>query len=309
MARPLSKIASGWWDYTTVDPEIVKEAGKLTADDLMALSREGFRVVFYDTPNEFYCAEALEYIEAWKESTPDNPVGVCGPVGPIEHLPLVAMMVNSMGLNLKDAHFWGMDEWVMDGKEVPEDHPLSFAGADRKLCFDRIRPDLAIPESNMHFPKADTAEFLRSWDGIKCAVMQGGQGHIKHWAFNDPVRREGKFADAPPSLEEYLSLSTRIVDLHPVTIMQTSQLSTGGIVDVIPVQAVTVGPVQTWQTEKVSIWHPGIHDSPFGMRLTAFMISNRIADSAVPMSLLGLHPNVQFNFLRDGIGSCKVGIF
>jgi len=40
------------------------------------------RVVLYDTLEEFYLAEALEYITAWKQSTPDNPVGICGPIGP-----------------------------------------------------------------------------------------------------------------------------------------------------------------------------------------------------------------------------------
>jgi glucosamine-6-phosphate deaminase len=36
------------------------------------------------------------------------------------------------------------------------------------------------------------------------------------------------------------------------------------------------------------------------------MIGNKIADSAVPMSLLSLHPNVRFSFYRGGIGSCAV---
>jgi glucosamine-6-phosphate deaminase len=36
------------------------------------------------------------------------------------------------------------------------------------------------------------------------------------------------------------------------------------------------------------------------------MISKKIADSAVPMSLLGDHPNVQFNYFRGGLGSCSV---
>jgi len=42
------------------------------------------------------------------------------------------------------------------------------------------------------------------------------------------------------------------------------------------------------------------------MRLTTLMISREIADSSCPMSLLALHPNVQFNFYRNAIGSCKV---
>ncbi len=37
----------------------------------------------------------------------------------------------------------------------------------------------------------------------------------------------------------------------------------------VPQRAITVGPVQTWQAEKVSIWHAGTHDSPLGQRLTA----------------------------------------
>ena len=34
--------------------------------DLARLSRPGFKVVMYDTLEEFYLAEALEYIAAWK---------------------------------------------------------------------------------------------------------------------------------------------------------------------------------------------------------------------------------------------------
>ncbi|MGB9619143.1 MAG: glucosamine-6-phosphate isomerase [Armatimonadota bacterium] len=306
MARPLSKLAPDWWDYTTIDKSILDDAAKLTPEDMLGLSRPGFKVVIYDTLEEFYCAEALEYIEAWKQATPDNPVGICGPIGPTEQLPLVARIVNAIDLNLKDAHFWGMDEWVIDGREVPEDHPLSFARTDRQMCFNRIRPDLAMPESNLHFPKADPTDYIKSWEGVRCAVMQGGQGDIKHWAFNDPVRREGLYKDEPPTPEEYLKLNTRVVDLHPVTIMQNARTSGGGKVDLVPSQAVTVGPVQTWKAERVSIWHAGMHDNPFGQRLTTLMISKKIPDSAVPMSLLALHPNVQFNFYRKGIGTCEV---
>ena len=35
-------------------------------------------------------------------------------------------------------------------------------------------------------------------------------------------------------------------------------------------------------------------------------LSKKIVDSAVPMSLLELHPNVRFSFYRGGIGSCDV---
>ena len=306
MARKLSILAPDWWDFTTLDDEILDEAARLTPRDMLKLSRDGFKVVFYDTLEDFYLAEALEYINAWQQATADNPVGICGPIGPTEQLPLVARLVNELELNLKHGHFWGMDEWVIGDKEAPASHPLSFEKADKELCFNKIKKKLRIPEENLHFPKADAREYVKSWKGVRCMVMQGGQGDIKHWAFNDPVKRKGKYKDNPPTSDEYRKLSTRVVDLHPVTVMQNARTSGGGVVTGVPTRAVTVGPVQTWQAEKVSIWQAGTHDNPFGQRLTTLMIGKKIVDSAVPMSLLADHPNVQFNVYRGGIGACDV---
>ncbi|MEN8229903.1 MAG: glucosamine-6-phosphate isomerase [Bacteroidota bacterium] len=307
MDRKKSMLAGDWWDFTTLDDELLNDAARLMPHDLEQLSRDGFRVVFYDTLEDFYLAEALEYITSWKQATADNPVGICGPIGPTEQLPLVARLVNELRLDLSHAHFWGMDEWYVDGREMDSSHPISFEKADREMCFNRIDPALRMPESNLHFPKADLETFKKSWEsGVRCAVMQGGQGDVKHWAFNDPVKREGAYKDAPPSPEEYRKLATRVVDLHPVTCMQNARTSSGGTVTGIPTQAITVGAVETWKADKVSIWHAGTHDNPFGQRLTALMISKGIMDTSVPMSLLADHPNVQFNYLRGGIGECVV---
>ena len=307
MPRKLSAIAPDWWDYTTLDQEVIEDTVRLTPEKLAKLSRPGFKVVLYDTLEDFYLAEALEYIQAWKQSTDDNPVGVCGPIGPTEQLPLVARLVNELGLDVRSGHFWGMDEWVLDGVEVPVTHPLSFERCDRAMCFNRLDKKLRMPDANLHFPKADTREYRASWEaGVRCAVMQGGQGDVKHWAFNDPPRRKGKWKDAPPPPEEYRKLTTRVVDLHPLTVAQNARTSGGGNISLVPTQAVSVGPHETWKADKVSICHAGTHDNAFGQRLTCLMISQRIPDSAVPMSLLADHPNVQFNYYRHGIGSCAI---
>ncbi len=114
--------------------------------------------------------------------------GICGPIGPTEQLPLVARLVNELELDLRHAHFWGMDEWAVDGREVSEEFPLSFARADKELCFNRIAPKLRMPEENMQFPALDSRSYSESYDHVRCIVMQGGQGEVKHWAFNDPPR-------------------------------------------------------------------------------------------------------------------------
>ena len=304
--RNASKVAPQWWDYTTLDKELLDEAASLTETDIPGLERDGFAIRFFDTIEEFYLAEALEYIAAWRQAAEESPAGICGPIGPTEQLPLVARLVNELGVSLEHCHFWGMDEWVVEGKEVSRDFPLGFARADMELCFNRIKPELAMPRENIHFPAVDTAEYIQSWDSARCVVMQGGQGEVKHWAFNDPPKRQGAHQDAPPRPDEYRALGTRVVDLHPMTLIQNARTSGGGVVQNVPHQAVTVGPVETWKAEKVSIWHPGHHDNPFGMRLTTLMISRGIADSSTPMSLLADHPNVQFNFFRPALGACQV---
>jgi glucosamine-6-phosphate deaminase len=170
-----------------------------------------------------------------------------------------------------------------------------------ELCFGRIDKKLVMPKSQLHFP-TDVEAYSTTYDGVRCVVMQGGQGEVKHWAFNDPPRRKGKFKDAPPPPDEYRRLKTRVTELHPMTVIQNARTSGGGYVAAVPQFAATVGPVETWKAERVSIWHAGHHDNPFGQRLTALMISKGLPDSSVPMSLLADHPDVHFHYYRKGIG-------
>ena len=48
MSRKLSMLAADWWDFSTLDEKILNDVANLSANDLLQLSREGFKVVFYD---------------------------------------------------------------------------------------------------------------------------------------------------------------------------------------------------------------------------------------------------------------------
>ena len=52
--RALSKISPDWWDYTTLDREILDEAAKITIENLKSFERPGFKINIYDTLQEFY---------------------------------------------------------------------------------------------------------------------------------------------------------------------------------------------------------------------------------------------------------------
>jgi len=305
MSRPYSTINPEWWDYTTLDSELLKDAAELTEKDIEQLSRPGFSIHMYDNYEAFFLAEAMEYINTWKQSTESEPAGICGPIGPVRQLPMVAQLINDLQIDVSKGYFWGMDEWYINGKEMSETHPLSFKKTDMEMCFNQIDKKLRMPEENLYFLSSENIEeYSNSFNQISCLIMQGGQGDSKHWAFNDPVERKGEYKDNPPSPEEYLKLKTRIIELHPLTRVQGARMATGGVIHSIPKKAITVGPVETWKSEKVSIWHPGYHDNPFGQRLSALMLSEKIADSSVPMSLLTNHQDVHFHYYRGGIGTC-----
>ena len=93
-----------------------------------------------------------------------------------------------------------------------------------------------------------------------------------------------------------------------MTVSQNARALAGGQASDVPAQALTVGPQETWKAERVSIWHTGRSKNAFTTRLTTLMISGRIVDTAVPISLLALHPNVRFSFYRRGIGTCAAGV-
>ena len=64
MTRPLSKVAPelvGRHDTRSGDS---RRCGQTYRQGLEKLSRPGFQVVMYDTLEDFYLAEALEYIRA-----------------------------------------------------------------------------------------------------------------------------------------------------------------------------------------------------------------------------------------------------
>jgi len=66
MARKISMLAPQWWDYTTLDDAILDEAARLTPEDMLGLSHEGFKV-FFMTPWKIFT-----WPKHWNTSPPGN---------------------------------------------------------------------------------------------------------------------------------------------------------------------------------------------------------------------------------------------
>ena len=69
MPRPLSRIAPDWWDYTTLAPELIQEAARLSVEELTRLSRPGFQVVLYAVTALFAAIKGVETALAHLQSS------------------------------------------------------------------------------------------------------------------------------------------------------------------------------------------------------------------------------------------------
>ena len=165
---------------------------------------------------------------AWRQSTADNPVGHLRPDRPDRAAAAGGAARQRPGpRRSQHAHFWGMDEWVVDGREVPPTHPLSLRQGRHGAVLQPHPPGAAhAARRNLHFPPATCRRTRRATTGVRCVVMQGGQGEVKHWAFNDPPRAQGQLQGRTRRRpQEYRKLGTRVVDLHPMTIIQNARTS------------------------------------------------------------------------------------
>lgn len=133
---------------------------------------------------------ALEMVSTIREHNArgEKTVFIC-PVGPVGHYPYFVKMVNDQRISLKDCWFINMDEYLDDNDEwIDAANPLSFRGFMARNVYDRIDPELVMPEEQRIFPDPhDPGHIGRVIDelgGVDIAF--GGIGITGHLAFNEP---------------------------------------------------------------------------------------------------------------------------
>ncbi|HBG3383112.1 TPA: glucosamine-6-phosphate isomerase, partial [Clostridioides difficile] len=97
---------------------------------------------------------ALEMVSTIREHNArgEKTVFIC-PVGPVGHYPYFVKMVNDQRISLKDCWFINMDEYLDDNDEwIDAANPLSFRGFMARNVYDRIDPELVMPEEQRIFP-------------------------------------------------------------------------------------------------------------------------------------------------------------
>ena len=162
MARRLSAIAPDWWDYTTLDPDIIDGCGAADATrspEAVAaglpgrvlrharglLSRRGARI------RRRVAAEHRRppgrHLRADRS---DRAAAAGGAASSTRSTSTFAAAISGA---------WTSGSTSRPAARSTVTHPLSFERADRELCFSRIRRGLRMPDAHLHFPKADTAAY------------------------------------------------------------------------------------------------------------------------------------------------------
>lgn len=217
------------------------------------------------------------------------------PVGPVGQYPLLAELCNQESVSWRSVHVFLMDEYCdWQGRRIPMDHPLSFLGFARRTLFDRLRPDLALPEEQLHAPDPlhidSISKEIANVGGID--TCYGGVGVHGHIAFNEPpISRWFKLTPA-----EFKASKTRLVQLAPETVVMNATRAAGGDFSALPPMAVTLGLADILAARRIrlycqgGVWqraalHMALFGSPHGDRVTG-------EDVDYPVTLLRSHPDL-----------------
>lgn len=197
-------------------------------------------------------------------------------------------MINRLRIPMKHVHTFNMDEYAdEEGNTAPPDWEGSFQQAMWESFFLRIDPGLRPPENQIHFPTKDVIKHYGKMiaDMGGADVCYGGIGWCGHIAFWE-AHLGDEFGD---DLEAYKRAGPRLVELHPMTIMQNALHSFGGDWSWVPPKANTIGPAEILGAKHRSFWLDGdLGGGVSWQRFIARLVAHGPVNTYVPGSILQL---------------------
>lgn len=246
-----------------------------------------FNISVIDERGEFYAKFALDLISRIRNARDLNQsLVVIFPVGPLPQYEIAADLINKEHLSLGHVHTFNMDEYAdQDGNTAPVTWSGSFQRSMYEAFFSKISPELRPLESNIHFP---TTEVIHAYSAMiddlggadVCYGGIGWNGHIAFWEPHLGFEFEG-------DLGAYRSAGARLVELHPMTIMQNALHSFGGDWSSVPPKANTIGPREILGAKHRSFWLDGDLGNNYSwQRFIARLVAHGPVSEFVPGSML-----------------------
>jgi glucosamine-6-phosphate deaminase len=264
-----------------------ERARRIPRERLAEHPNPDFRIALVDDAGAFYRRFAEDLVGRIRAARDDERRFVAiVPVGPMPQYEIAARMINEEQLSLAHVHTFNMDEYAdQDGVTAPLSWPGSFQRAMWERFFALVDPELRPPEHQIHFPTRDAiADYSARIEDLGGAdVCYGGIGWSGHIAFWEPqlgLEFEG-------DLGAYRRAGARLVELHPMTVMQNALHSFGGDWSMVPPKANTIGPREILGARHRSFWLDGdLGGSVSWQRFIARLVAHGPVSELVPGSLL-----------------------
>jgi glucosamine-6-phosphate deaminase len=273
------------------DLEACERVRAIKREDLCRHPNPEFRIRIIDDAAEFYLELALDVVNRLRASAQAGRkfVGIF-PVGPMPQYPIAARLINQFRIPMHHVHSFNMDEYAdEEGNTAPVDWPGSFQKAMWEQFYNLIDADLRPPRNQIHFPtKEALPAYGRMIEDLGGAdVCYGGIGWCGHIAFWE-AHLGLEFGN---DLEAYKKAGPRLVELHPMTIMQNALHSFGGDWSWVPPKANTIGPAQILGARDRSFWLDGdLGGGVSWQRFIARLAAHGPVNTLVPGSLLQTAP-------------------
>ena len=260
----------------------------ITREQITDHANPDFRIEVVDDKPEFYRRFAHDLVDRIRAARDAGErFVVILPVGPTPQFRIAADLINSEQLSLAHVHTFNMDEYA---DEHGQSAPLSWEGSFQRAMwghfFGLIDEHLRPPDHQIHFPTTATlpgySDQIAELGGADaCYGGIGWCGHIAFW--------ESHLGREYDGLDDYLAAGARLVELHPMTIMQNALHSFGGDWSWVPPKAVTIGPREIMGAKHRSFWLDGdLGGGVSWQRFIARLVAHGPVSTAVPGSILQL---------------------
>jgi glucosamine-6-phosphate deaminase len=269
------------------DTEACARVRAIPRDALTEHDNPEFRIAVVDDVEDFYTRFAADLVGRIRRAADeDRDFVAILPVGPMPQYEIAARMINRDRISLRRLHTFNMDEYANeDGVTAPASWPGSFQRAMLYGFFGLIDADLRPPESQIHFPTSDAIDdYSARIEALGGAdVCYGGIGWSGHIAFWEPQLG----AEFDGDLEAWKAAGARLVELHPMTVMQNALHSFGSDWSWVPPRANTIGPREVLGARHRSFWLDGdLGGGVSWQRFIARLVAHGPVSEFVPGSVL-----------------------
>ncbi len=269
------------------DREACERVRAIPRDALTEHANPEFRIAVVDEAEDFYTRFAADFVGRVRGAAEeDRDFVAILPVGPMPQYEIAARMINHERISLRRLHTFNMDEYANeDGVTAPPSWPGSFQRAMLDGFFALIDAELRPPEAQIHFPTTDAiGDYSARIEALGGAdVCYGGIGWSGHIAFWEPQLG----AEFDGDLEAWKAAGARLVELHPMTVMQNALHSFGSDWSWVPPKANTIGPLEVLGARHRSFWLDGdLGGGVSWQRFIARLVAHGPVSEFVPGSVL-----------------------